>query len=469
MTETALLGRIRFAGTIRFRITAIAVLAVVVVLVAASIALVFAQRAVLTENLEDALEQRAGEIESLVTEGRLPQVLTGIDEDTVAQVVTADGEVLAATPNFRGQPVMAEPVALVPPRTIEDLPVNPPQATPRYRLLVSEVDGPTGKTYVYIAGLLEDVDENTAALTRSVAVVIPATAVVLALIVWWLVGRTLRPVEAIRREVAEIGGSDLRRRVPVPDTNDEIARLATTMNDMLARVDSAVERQRRFVADASHELRSPLARIRSELEVDLAHPEAADLAGSHRSVLEETTGLQRLVDDLLHLARSDAGVTAAARQEPVDLDDIVLRNVRRLRAARNGSIDISGVTAAQVIGDVDQLSRAVANLVDNAARHARSKITITLAEHNREAVLTVSDDGPGIPADQRERVFERFTRLDDARSAATGGTGLGLAIVRDVIERHRGRIVIDPEYRNGARFIVTLPLGSPAAQEGTRP
>jgi signal transduction histidine kinase len=471
MTETTVFTRLRKSiGTIRFRITALAVLAVVVVLVTASTALVVAQRRLLTENLDDALEQRAGEIESLVVDGRLPSVLTGIDEDTVAQVVTADGEVLAATPNFTGQRVMARPIAESPPHTIEDLPVDPPHATDRYRLLVTEADGSGGSAYVYTAGLLEDVDESTAVLARSVLVVVPAAAALLGLVVWWLVGRTLRPVEAIRREVAEIGGSDLRRRVPVPDTDDEIARLARTMNDMLVRVDAAAERQRRFIADASHELRSPLARIRSELEVDLAHPEEADFARSHRSVLEETTGLQRLVDDLLHLARSDAGVTTSVRHEPVDLDDIVLRNVQWLRAARNGTIDISGVTAAQVVGDVDQLNRAVANLIDNAARHARSKITITLAEHDGEAVLTVADDGPGIPPEQHERVFERFTRLDDARAAATGGTGLGLAIVRDVVERHHGSVVIDPEYRVGARFIVTLPVaanGSPVRRAGS--
>jgi signal transduction histidine kinase len=461
MTEPTVFARLRKRarglGTIRFRITALAVLAVVVVLVATSISLVVAQRRLLTENLDDALEQRAGEIESLVAEGRLRPVLTGIDEDTVAQVVSPAGEVLAATPNFTGNPVMARPIASSPPRTIEDLPVHPPHGTERYRLLVTQADGANGPAYVYIAGLLEDVDESTAVLAQSAMVVVPAAAALLGVVVWWLVGRTLRPVEAIRREVAEIGGTDLRRRVPVPDTNDEIARLARTMNDMLARVDRAAERQRRFIADASHELRSPLARIRSELEVDLAHPEDADFMSSHWSVLEETTGLQRLVDDLLLLARSDAGVRTSSRPEPVDLDDIVLRQVKRLRAARDGSIDISGVTAAQVLGDVDQLSRAVANLIDNAARHARSKITITLAEHDGEAVLTVTDDGPGIPPDQHERVFERFTRLDDARSAATGGTGLGLAIVRDVVERHHGRIYIDPEYREGASFIVTLP------------
>src|SRR5215207_4718701 len=227
MTKTTLLTRIRRrTGTIRFRITALAVFAVVVVLVAASIALVLAQRALLTENLEDALKQRAGEIRSFVVEGRLPSVLTGIDEDTVVQVVTPNGEVLAATPNFSGRPAMVEPVTASPPRTIEHLSVSPPHGTARYRLVTSRVDGAAGTVYVYAAGLLDDVDESITVLVRSIMVVIPAAAALLGLVVWWLVGRTLRPVEAIRSEVAEIEGSDLGRRVPVPDTNDEIARLA---------------------------------------------------------------------------------------------------------------------------------------------------------------------------------------------------------------------------------------------------
>jgi signal transduction histidine kinase len=228
------------------------------------------------------------------------------------------------------------------------------------------------------------------------------------------------------------------------------------MNAMLDRVESATARQQRFAADASHELRSPLTRIRAELEVDLAHPEQADLAATHRSVLEDATQLQRLVDDLLHLARVDAGAVSN-RREPVDLDDIVLRDARRLRADGRVQIDISGVSAAQLRGDADELARAVRNLTDNAVRHATSTVTLTLAEHGGRAVLTVADDGPGIPPAEQERIFERFARLDDARNADTGGTGLGLAITRDIVERHHGTIEIDSDHAPGARFRITLP------------
>ena len=246
--------------------------------------------------------------------------------------------------------------------------------------------------------------------------------------------------------------------MPVPPGDDEISGLAQTMNGMLERVSTTVDRQRRFVADASHELRSPLTRIRSELEVDLAHPEVADPVATHRSVLEETIGLQRLVDDLLLLARSDANVPAPTVDEPVDLDDIVVRVARRAREATLVAVEVPEVRVLRTRGDARQLTRAVANLADNAVRHATSRITLTLARQGDLAVLAVADDGPGIPADQRDRVFERFARLDEARPRATGGTGLGLAIAREIVEHHGGTLTIDGQRRSGACFIVALPI-----------
>jgi signal transduction histidine kinase len=280
-------------------------------------------------------------------------------------------------------------------------------------------------------------------------------------LIWWLVARTLRPVESIRREVADISGQNLHRRVPEPSTGDEIARLAHTMNAMLDRVEEAAERQQRFVADASHELRSPLTRIRSELEVDLGDPGTADLVATHRSVLDETEKLQRLVDELLFLARSDAFEHHDRHSVAVDLDDTVLRETQRLRGTSTIPIDISGVSAAQVRGDPSDLTRVVRNLTDNAVRHAHSTVTIALSEHGGHAVLTVADDGPGIPPERREEAFERFTRLDEARAATDGGTGLGLAITREIVERHGGTIVVDPHHAAGARFVVELPLAAP--------
>jgi signal transduction histidine kinase len=264
----------------------------------------------------------------------------------------------------------------------------------------------------------------------------------------------------MRREAAGIGGNDLTRRIPVPGGDDEVARLARTLNAMLDRIEGAARRQQRFVADASHELRSPLARIRTELEVDLAHPAGADPAATSRSVLAETIGMQALVDDLLVLARQDAGAAPARPAMAVDLDELVAEQVRRLRAEGRARVDAGEVGAAQVVGDAGRLRRALANVVDNAARHARSTVTISLAERDASAVMSVADDGPGIPAERHDEVFERFARLDGARSASTGGTGLGLAIARAIVVDHGGTIAVDPDHHPGARLVITLPLAS---------
>jgi signal transduction histidine kinase len=228
------------------------------------------------------------------------------------------------------------------------------------------------------------------------------------------------------------------------------------MNSMLDRTEDAATRQQRFVADASHELRSPLTRIRAELEVDLSAAEQADLLATHRSVLEETISLQGLVEDLLHLARSDSG-SVTARRQPVDLDDIVLAHARGLWAEGRLDVDTTGVSAARVQGDPRQLHRAVGNLAENARRYAASKVTFSTVARDGVAVVTVSDDGPGIPEAARELVFDRFTRLDNARGTASGGVGLGLAITRDIVERHGGSVVVDPRHHPGTRIVLTLP------------
>jgi len=443
----------RVAGSVQFRVTALAVLAVAAVLVAAGVGLVVAQGRLLTHNVEYAIRLGADDLAARVTAGPVRGTLGGL-EGSSAQVVTLDGEVLAASPDLSGRPPIGQPPPAGQRESLRTVAGLPGEAVP-FRLLSRRVDGRDGPVVLHVAGALDDVDESTDVLRTILTVAIPTLVAVLAALIWTLVGRTLRPVEAIRAEVAAIGGTDLHRRVPRLDGDDEIARLARTMNAMLDRVEDATGRQQRFVADASHELRSPLTRIRSELEVDLAHPDSAALAATRRSVLDETVALQRLVEDLLHLARSDAGALTT-RHEPVDLDDIVLRAAARLRADGRVKVDISAVSAAQVHGDPDQLGRTVRNLTDNAARHADSTVTLTLTEQDHAAVLSVADDGPGIPADQRDRAFERFTRLDEARTS--GGTGLGLAITREIILRHHGTITIDPSHHPGTRFVVRLPV-----------
>jgi len=450
----------------RKRITTLATVVVIAVLVVASIALVVSERRVLTNNLDESIGARVDEIEELVKEGRVPPTLTGLGEDDAVGQVIVGGKVVATSANVAGKgPVAAPPTEHQSLRTVTGLPHD----EAAFRLLSRRVTRTEpsagtgaalhdGEAVIHVAGTLGDINDSTRILARSLSVVVPIVALLLAALIWWLVGRTLRPVEAIRAEVADIGGSGLHRRVPVPPGDDEIARLALTMNTMLERVDDAAQRQARFVADASHELRSPLTRIRSELEVDLASAEDADLGATHRSILQETLGLQRLLEDLLQLARTDAGAPPAASWSRVDLDDIVLGLARRLRADRGVAVDIAGVEAVQVIGREAQLARAVGNLADNAARHAARMVTLTLVERDHMAVLSVGDDGPGIPPEDRERMFERFTRLDDARTATTGGAGLGLAITRDIVERHGGTVTVDSDHHPGARFVVTLPL-----------
>jgi signal transduction histidine kinase len=231
------------------------------------------------------------------------------------------------------------------------------------------------------------------------------------------------------------------------------------MNTMLDRLQASQRRQRRFVADASHELRSPVASLRQHAEVTRAHPEATTSAALAGTVLAEALRLQRMIDDLLLLARADED-GLVLRRRPVDLDDVVLDEVRRLRAETRLEVDASGVSAGGVDGDADALRRVVRNVVDNAARHAAGRVRLALVEEDGTVAFTVEDDGPGVDPDERERVFERFVRLDDARGRngdEAGGAGLGLAIVAEVVAAHGGTVTIGDGALGGARVETRLP------------
>jgi len=454
------------SSSVRFRITAIAGGAFLVVLIAAGLLLLRVQERQLTDQLDATLAQRADAIVALApAAGSEPVVLANLaDDDYVVRFTTRDGEPLAVTTNaaavgtlvdgpagFGGDDVM---------RTVDGLPIDDDE----FRVLTRLVERPDGDAVLVVAASTDDVRDALGDLRRSLLLVVPLATLALVAVVWWLVGRTLRPVEAIRREVAELELDDLDHRVPVRGTGDEIDRLATTMNDMLSRLDDASGRQRRFVADASHELRSPLARMRTELDVASAGSTGDPPIDPaiRRSLVEEVDSMGALVDDLLHLARSDAAQRAPVRRS-VDLDDLVLQELATIRERDDVTIDVRGVSAANVLGDPGELRRVVRNLGDNAVRHARRRVEVTLGERRgdarAEAVLTVADDGEGIPPDLVESVFDRFTRLDEARTRDAGGTGLGLAIARDIVERHGGTIRVDPDHRSGARFVVVLPTG----------
>ncbi|MDH3753426.1 MAG: HAMP domain-containing histidine kinase [Acidimicrobiia bacterium] len=439
--------------SIRSRITLLAALIMAVVLGVTSVAVVAIQRQQLFANLDNSLETRADQIAQAIAAGDV--VGAGFantnPEDRFAQLLSPGGEVIDATDNAADVGPLAEMPSGRQSITTDD---HLPLEDDGYRVLARRLDMPDGTETLVVGENVDDLRDSLRALTVTMAVVAPLAVVLLALVVWWLVGRTLRPVEAIRREVADIRLNELDRRVPEPPTGDEVARLAGTMNEMLDRLEASNERQQRFVADASHELRTPLTRIRAELEVGLTADD--DLTPTCESALEDAVGMQKLIEDLLFLTRSD-NATSTLPSERVDLDVIVDREVRQVRERTATIVDMSGVSAATVIGDARQLGRLVRNLLDNATRHAATAVSLTLGCENETVRLVVSDDGPGVPVSDRERIFDRFTRLDDARTPDAGGSGLGLAICREIATAHQGTITVTDATPSGARFVVELP------------
>ncbi len=439
--------------SLRARITAAATLIVGIVMVLASIG--FA--AVLTAEVRDATaraaETRAQEI-AVRVEDAGPSVLADLDDDIV-QVVDASGRVVAASDDAEDGPLPADrdgeivsyggDRVLVVAQDVDDL-RDPDDDDDR----MSSSDEPR-------LVLAVSVEDDDATLATATALLTASTLLVVALVAavtWWVVGRALRPVSRIRREVDDITADRLDRRVEEPGSGDEIAALAGTMNRMLSRLDASATAQRRFVSDASHELRSPLATMRQHAELARAHPDATTLDDLAGVVAEEGLRMQDLVDGLLVLTRLDE--RAPQRREPVDLDDLALAEVSRLRAS-GVTVDGSAIAAARVRADGRLLGRVVRNLADNAARHASSRVAIGVTGSAGRALLTVDDDGAGIPPAERSRVFERFVRLDEGRARDAGGSGLGLAIVAGVVAAAGGTVSVGESPLGGARFTVTLP------------
>jgi signal transduction histidine kinase len=437
-------------GTVRVRTTAAAVVVLGLSIALAAGVLVVALRRSLTADVRTALELRAADVAALLEAGTSPRALAVDDgEDALVQVVSDDGGVVASSPNVAGIPPVARLDGGESTR-VRGLPIDDDE------FLVVAVDGDGGRFTVLAGRTLESVEESTDAVTRALVAGVPLLLLAVGATAWWLVGRALAPVEAIRSEVEGISASELHRRVPQPG-DDEIGRLATTMNGMLARLEQAQARERRLVSDASHELRSPVAVIRQHAEVALAHPGRVANGELAEVAVAEAERLERLVDDLLFLARADERARTAVHG-PVDVDDVVFEEAARLRGAGHPRVVTTGVSAARVLGDAPQLHRLVRNLVENAARHARSTVALSLTVRERRwAELDVDDDGAGIPPADRRRVFERFVRLDEARGRGTGGGGLGLSIVEEVARAHGGTVMVDDSPLGGARISVRLP------------
>lgn len=437
------------AGSVRLRTTVAAVLVVGVALLVGAVGLVLATRYSLTSDVRNAAELRAGEVAAVLEAGTEPgRLAVGDEEEMVIQVLDGAGRVVAASENVEGVDAVAD---LKPGGSAE---IAAPVDDGRFLAVAVGADTAGGDLTVLVARSLDPVDESTGVVTGLLAFGLPVLLLVVAGTTWRVVGRALAPVDAIRREVDEISAAALHRRVPKPPGRDEIARLAATMNRMLDRLETAQARQRRFVSDASHELRSPVAAIRQHAAVALAHPDRG--AGLAENVLAEGLRVQRLVEDLLLLARADEH-SLQLRRRPVDLDDLVFTEARRLRGDGAPELDASAVSAGRVSGEAGSLRRVVRNLVENAARHARSRVSLALTETDGHVLLRVDDDGPGIPVAERERVFERFVRLDDARARDGGGSGLGLAIVAELVTAHGGTVTIADSPLGGARVEVRLP------------
>jgi signal transduction histidine kinase len=312
-----------------------------------------------------------------------------------------------------------------------------------------------GDYTVIVAASEESVEATLVTVGGLLALGAPIIVVIAGFVTYRLVGRSLRSVEDIRTRVAAISSADLSERVPVPAQRDSIASLARTMNDMLVRLESGHASQRRFVADASHELRSPLTVVTTALELADARPELFDRNLLRHTLLPEARRMHLLVDDLLLLARADER-GLPLRVSDVDLDDVVDGEVRRFRADTDIAVTAT-LVPVRIRGDAGQLSRVVRNLLDNAVRYAATSVHAEVSWQDDCAQIRVSDDGPGIAVSDRERVFGRFVRLEHARERATGGSGLGLAIVTEIVAAHGGSAQVCDNESGGATLVVSFP------------
>lgn len=414
----------------------------------------------LLAGVDDAAAARVGDVVAALqtdTAAELDGTLTDTDQRIVAvQVVDSTGNVIRRSAS-------APDVPLIAPSTVgPSLRIGlPDHASPDGDMRISGRTVDTrGGTYTILVGAGSEAVEST---VKTVLVLLagagPIVMIVAGAITYFLVARSLRSVDAIRARVADISASDLAERVPVPSNFDEISALAVTMNEMLGRIEAGHDAQRRFVGDASHELRSPVQAILSALDVAAVHPELLNDELASSTLRPEAQRMESLVEDLLLLARADERGLSLRRRD-VDLDDVASDELGRLLRETALTVDAS-LTPTRLVGDPGGLSRVLRNLLDNAARHATSRIELRVYPEGSTAVLTVGDDGPGIPEADRGRVFDRFVRLDSDRSRRGGGSGLGLAIVMEVVAAHDGVVTIGEREGGGALFTVRIPESDP--------
>jgi signal transduction histidine kinase len=410
-------------------------------------------------SVKGAAPTQAHWIEDLAGSAALPGHLPPVPAPrlTLVQVLDANGRPIASSPQLEGVSYRVGKDTVNGKRIDPDHDGDPgPRGGPWYlESAPAVIDGrpATVVTFTSLADYERAVDTTAGALL----IAFPILLVLVGVATWWLVGRALRPVERMRREVDAVTATSLESRVDEPPFVDEVSKLARTLNSMLERLQRARDRQRRFVSDASHELRTPVANMSAALDVAQRYPDQTDWSAVAADLANQSGRMARMVDDLLLLAQAEHG-DAARPRVPVPLGELVRQEIDHLPSNHSTVVLVEPVPSEAVVeGDRHQLERILANLLENAARHASSRVEVGIHTDGAEVMLNVTDDGPGIPIGDRERIFEPFVRLDSHRARPGGGAGLGLAIVRDLLEDEGGRIMVADGPAGGAVFEVTLP------------
>jgi len=439
--------------SLRARLMFIGVAGLAAGLTVGGVVMVFALGLGLQATADSEARQNADGVAALVEEDRVPVPLPVVG-DVWVQVVDDHHRVIYASIDADRMAPVLEEDQMERARAGETF--NMTSDRPGLRGPVRVVAAKAGSDTVLVAKSMADLRQSVRLLRNILLIAFPLLLVALAAVAWRVVGLTLRPVEALRTGAEEITGGARPGQLPLPDSHDEIHRLAVTLNGMLDRLEAARARQRAFVADAAHELRSPLTNMRTQIEVAQRLGDRTDWPAVADDLLLDTQRLSRLVDDLLLLARADEAGTRALRSVPVELGELITS-----LAERYPSPPVTATVPDDPLwtsGEPEALARAVANLVDNAVRHTRTKVRVEARTDGPYHLVTVTDDGPGIPAADRTRVFDRFTRLDDARARDAGGAGLGLAIVRELVRRHGGTVrLADAPEGPGLRAEIRLP------------
>ncbi|WP_084265443.1 sensor histidine kinase [Actinomadura macra] len=438
--------------SVRTRVTVAATLIVGLLLTIGVILLYQAVRHTVFEELRTRGVLAVADVAAIVRNGDPHGLLPVQDADfSLLQVVDERGDVIAASDALRGRPALDVPVPPVPDRPVTQT-VHVPGVAADVFVVSQRVRGPSGLRTVHAGAPITELTRNKNFFVAALAATVLLATAAVGWIVASAVRRALRPVREMSGELADITGGDTDRRVTVPDPVDEVSDLAKSVNVTLGRLEDVLIRQRGFVADVSHELRSPLAGLRAQLEVALEHPEDEDWPTVARMALSDADRLQGIVTDLLILAKLGAGVHA--ERERVDLGALV--SAEATRRVRRVPVEVEVGEDIVILADRDHMVRLLTNLLDNAERHAASRVRVTAAAQERDAVVVVADDGSGIPPEERERVFWRFHRLAEGRRRDRGGTGLGLTISRDIAQAHGGTLVAAGD--DGARLILRVPL-----------